>query len=89
MGWMSAIVTLAGRRVGVKSLYNPGEDKKSVSWKSDELEIGCYRESQRPAEWSPDPRLSSPGEQERNTVMANKMGVNMLQFCLVSNSLSE
>ena len=34
------------------------------------------------------PRLSSPGERERNTVMANRLGVNMLQFCSVSNSLS-
>ena len=42
---MSAIVTLAGRRVDVKSLYNPGEDRKSVSWGSDELEIGCCREN--------------------------------------------
>ena len=32
--------------------------------------------------------LSRPGELERNTVMANRVGVNMLQFCSVSNSLS-
>ena len=43
---MSAIVMLAGRRVGVKSLYNPDEDRKSVSWRSDELEIRCGRENQ-------------------------------------------
>ena len=36
----------------------------------------------------PGPRLSSPGEQERNAVMVNRVGVNMLQFCSVSNSLS-
>ena len=36
----------------------------------------------------PGPRLSSPGERERNAVMANRVGVNMLQFCSVSNSLS-
>ena len=35
----------------------------------------------------PGPRLSSPGERERNAVMANRVGVNMLQFCSVSNSL--
>ena len=34
------------------------------------------------------PQFSSPGERERNVVMANRVGVNMLQFCLVSNSLS-
>ena len=32
--------------------------------------------------------MSSPGEQERNAVMANRVGVNILQFCSVSNSLS-
>ena len=36
----------------------------------------------------PGPRLSSLGERERNAVMANRVGVNMLQFCSVSNSLS-
>ena len=33
-------------------------------------------------------RLSSPGERKRNAVMANRVGVNMLQFYSVSNSLS-
>ena len=32
--------------------------------------------------------LSSPGEQERNAVRANRGVVNMLQFCSVPNSLS-
>ena len=36
----------------------------------------------------PGPRLSSPEERKRNVVMANRVGVNMLQFCSVSNSLS-
>ena len=36
----------------------------------------------------PGPRLSSPEERERNTVMAIRVGVNMLLFCLVPNSLS-
>ena len=34
------------------------------------------------------PRLSSPKERERNAVMANRVEVNMMQFCSVSNSLS-
>ena len=33
-------------------------------------------------------QLSSPGERERNAIMAIRVGVNMLQFCSVSNSLS-
>ena len=43
----------------------------------------CPRETEPPGL-----RLSSPGERERNAVMANRVGVNMLQFCSVSNSLS-
>ena len=108
------IVTLAERRVDVKLLYNPGEDRKSVSWRSGQLEIRCGRENQHPAEvgpqapdWAvavgvkmvewrtcpreagpPSPQLSSPGERERNAVMAIRVGINMLQFCSVSNSLS-
>ena len=33
------------------------------------------------------PRLSSPGEWEKNADMAIRVGVNMLQFCSVCNSL--
>ena len=38
--------------------------------------------------WATRPRLSSLGERERNAVMANRVGVNMLQSCSVSNTLS-
>ena len=34
------------------------------------------------------PWLSSTGERERNAIMANRLKVNMLQLCSVSNSLS-
>ena len=48
------------------------------------LEWGtCPREARPPG-----PRLSSPGERERNAVMAIGVGVNRLQFCSVSNSFS-
>ena len=57
-----------------------------ISWVSDEVEIRCSRENQHPERLGP--RLSSPGERERNAVMTNRVGVNMLQFCSVSNSLS-
>ena len=65
---------LTGKRVGIKLLYNPGDRKfKSVGEKM--LEWGtCPREAGPPG-----PRLSSPGERERNAVMAIRVGVNMLQ----------
>ena len=50
---------------------------KMLDWGTCPLEAG-----------PPGPQLSSPGEWERNAVMANRVGVNMLQFCLVSNFLS-
>ena len=77
------IVMLTGRRWGVKLLYNPGERKfKSVGEKMLEWRP-CHREAGPSG-----PRLSSPGERERNAVMAIRVGVNMLQFCSASNSLS-
>ena len=81
-GWIECeIVTLAGRRVGIKLLYNPGDRKfRSVGEKMQEWGP-CPREARPPG-----PRLSSPGERERNAVMAIRVGVNMLQFCSVSNS---
>ena len=60
---------------------------KSVHRKFNQLEIRCGRENQHP-ERPPAPRLSSPGERERNAVVAIGVGVNILQFCSVSNYLS-
>ena len=42
-----------GKRVDVKQLYNPGEDRKSGSWRSDELEKKCDRENQHPERLGP------------------------------------
>ena len=54
-----------------------------MSWREDAGMRICPREA-----WSAGPWLSSPGELEKNAVMANRVGVNMLQCCSVSNSLS-
>ena len=54
-----------------------------TSWREDAGMSTCPREAGPPG-----PRLSIPGERERNVVMANRLGVSMLQFCSVSNSLS-
>ena len=88
-----------------------------MSWRSDELETRCGRESHHPAEgalWTPDwvgdqtsrkqdvvertalsrklgPRASGWAalENEKDTtLMAITVGVNILQFCSVCNSLS-
>ena len=53
MGWMSAICDSHKKKVGVELLYNPGEDRKSVVWRSDKLEIRCSRENQHPERLGP------------------------------------
>ena len=60
---MSAICDAHKKKVDVEQLYDPGEDRKSVSWRSGQLEIRCSRENQHPAEWAPRP----PVEQSRRT----------------------
>ena len=62
-----------------------GSQQLEIRWVGEKM-LGwgtCPREAGPPG-----PRLSSPGERERNTVMANRVGVNMLQFCSVSISVS-
>ena len=79
----------AHEKVDVELLYNSVKTGSQLVWKPDQLVIRCGRENQHPERLCPpSPRLSSPGERERNAVMANRVGVNMLQFCSVSNSLS-
>ena len=51
------------------------------------LETRSGRESQQKA-GPPGLQLSNPGERERHNADGHKSGVNMLQFCSVSNSLS-
>ena len=55
-----------------------------ISWRED---AGMRTMSQRGYALRT-PRLSNTGERERNTVMAIRVGVNMLQFSSASNSLS-
>ena len=43
---MSAICDAHKKKVGVEQLYNPGEDRKSINWSSDQLEFRCGRENQ-------------------------------------------
>ena len=77
---MSAVCDAHKKKVDVELLYNSGHRKFN------QLDVRCSRENQQSG--PPGPRLSSPGEQERNSIMAIRVGVNMLQFCSVTNSLS-
>ena len=73
----------------VELLYNLVKTGSQLLWRLDPLVTRYGKESQRPAEWVPGPRLSSTGKRERNAVMANRVRVNMFQFCSVSYSLSQ
>ena len=59
-----------------------------ISWGSDELGIRCSRESQHPERLGPQVPGWAAQENGKETLMAIRVGVNMLQFCSVSNSLS-
>ena len=50
---MSAICDAHKKTVDVERLYNPSEDKKSVSWRSDELEIRRWIEDHVPERLGP------------------------------------
>ena len=50
---MSAICDAHKKNVGVELLYNLGEDRKSGSWRSDQLEKRCGRENQHPEKLGP------------------------------------
>ena len=59
------------------------------SWRSDELETRCGRGGQHPAEsWALGPLVEQPWRTRKTALMAIRVGVNILQFCSVSNSLS-
>ena len=87
MGWMSAICD-AHKKVGVELLYNSVKTGSQLVWTPDRLVTSCGRESQHPAEWALRPPVEQHQEKWKETLMAIRVGVNMLQFCSVSNSLS-
>ena len=98
---MSVICDAHKKKVGVKLLYNSvhswGSDEiETRCGRKNQAPDWAVAVANKMLDWGtcpweagpPGPRLSSPEEWERNVVMANRVGVNMLQFCLVSNSLS-
>ena len=87
MGWMSAICD-AHKKVGVELLYNSVKTGSQFVWRPDPLVTRCSRESQHPAEWAIRPPVEQPKRTGKNAVMANRVRVNILQLCSVSNSLS-
>ena len=88
MGWMCAIFDAHKKKVGFEQLYNAVHRKFN--------QMGIRRVGEKMLHWGtcpreagpPGSRFRSPGKRERNAIMANRVGVNMLQFCSVSNSLS-
>ena len=85
-GWIEyKIVTLAGSR-WMSNYYIT-----TATGSSDQLEGRCWNESHVPAEaWPPGPWLSSPGERERNAVMAIRERVLFsLQLPLTHNPFNK
>ena len=69
----------------IELLYNSAETGSLWVWREDPLVTRCGRGNSTRRRGPPGHRLSSPGEWEE-TLMAIRVGVNMLQFCSVSNS---
>ena len=84
---MSAVCD-ARKKVGVELLYNSVKTGSQAVWRPDPLVTRCGRESQHLAEWAIMPPVEQPKRTGKNAVMANRVRVNTLQFCSVSNSLS-
>ena len=60
----------------------------SISWGSDEFERRCGRENQHPERLGPQAFGWGRRTGKKIQLVANRVRVNMLQFCSVSNSLS-
>ena len=60
-----------------------------MSWGLEKLLIRCSKESHYPAEsWAAGPPVEQPWRTRKTTLTAIRVGVNILQLCLVSSSLS-
>ena len=73
----------------VELLYNSVKTGNQLVWGPEKLERRCGRESQHSAEsWAPGPPVEHQENEKDTTLMAIRVGVNMLEFCSLSNSLS-
>ncbi len=73
------------KKVGVELLYNSVNTGSQAVCRQNPLVKNAVEKANTQQSGPPGLRLSS---RERNAVMANRVGVNMLQFCSVFNSLS-
>ena len=70
----------------IELLYNSVKTGSLLVWRPDPLVARCGRESKHPAEWASS--WATLENEKDTTLMAIGVGVNILQFCSVSNSLS-
>ena len=70
----------------IELLYNSVKTGSQLVWRSESLETRCGRESQQKAGSQTSGWAAL--ENRKETLMAIRVGVNMLQFCSVSNFLS-
>ena len=57
-------------------------------WGPEKLLIRCSKESQHPAEWTPEPPVEHQENKKDTTLTAIGVGFKILQLCSVSSSLS-
>ena len=63
----------------IELLYNLVKTGSQLVWRSDPLVTICDRESQHPVEWAPGPPVEQHQENGKETLMAIRVEINMLQ----------
>ena len=66
---MSAICDAHKNKVDIEQLYNPGEDRKSVSWRSDQLVRRCWNEDHVPERLGPQAPGWAAQENRKETLL--------------------
>ena len=76
------------KKVYVELLYNSVKTGSQLVWRPRQLERRCWIEEHVPERLGPQAPGWAAQENGKETLMAIRLGVNMLQFFSVSNSLS-
>ena len=86
--WHIPMASYGGDIEWAIELLNSVTTRSQLVWRPDPLVARCGRGSQHPAEWVPGPLVEQHQENGKETLMAIRVEVNMLQFCSFSNFLS-
>ena len=78
MGWMSAICDAHKKKGALNYYITRWRQEVSLVWRPDQLERRCSRENQHPERLGPQAPGWAAQENGNETLMATRVGVNML-----------